>query len=106
MSLSFDDLSFLIELYGRTGKNVTALSLFLSTFSKKLSGNQGVGEMNEMIKQGKFYLTFQDEMKEGENIQFWFPKNSLGRIFEFEFFSDEILEMFEGKSLMQLLKYY
>lgn len=45
-------------------------------------------------------------MKEGEEIQFWFPKNSLGRIFEFEFFSDEVLEMFEGKSLMQMLKYY
>lgn len=49
LCVSFDDLSFLLELYSKNGKDTTSLSIFLSTFTKKLSAKQHQQELNEMI---------------------------------------------------------
>lgn len=49
---------------------------------------------------------FSEEIQETSPLIFEFPKNSLGRIFDFEFYEDDTINMFEGKTLMSLLKYY
>lgn len=59
-----------------------------------------------MIQEGKFYITFAEEITENQPLKFEFPKNSLGRIFDFNFFDNETIELFENRSLMDLLKYY
>ena len=101
--ISFHEISMFLEIYGKSGKYVDPLVLCLSN---TLSSNTIVKESSDFIRNENVFILFVEGIREGEGVVMDFPTNGVERVFDLEFLDYRSLDLFEDRSLGDVLRFY